>query len=127
MIRPTNNRILVQLTPEDYRAFTTEPNINLFKGTVHSVSEGSYGENPIPIMNEDGSPKFSWVRKPNQAGIKEGDIVMFMRDGLGVPALIRDDSPAGETLGSDQEEGLIHLVLIEEPHIFAVVYSNPTK
>jgi len=123
MIRPTNNRILIQLTPEDYKAFTTEPNINLFKGTVHSVSEGSYGDNPIPIVGDDGTHKFSWVRKPNESGIRVGDIVMFMRDGLGVPAVIQGDNPAKETLDGSTD-GLTHLVLIEEPHIFAVVYTS---
>lgn len=120
MIRPTNNRILIQLTPEDYKTFTTEPNITLFKGTVHSVSEGPFAENPVAT---DGQGSFSWVRRPSDSNLKEGDIVMFMRDGLTLPAMIRDDSPASETT-EGSSEGLLHLVLIEESHIFAVVYSN---
>lgn len=120
MIRPTNNRILVQLTPEDYRAFTTEPNINLFKGTVHSVSEGPFAENPVAT---DGQGSFSWVRRPSDSNLKEGDVIMFMRDGLGVPSVIKDENPVSETI-EGSSEGLLHLVLIEESHIFAVVYSN---
>lgn len=120
MIRPTNNRILIQLTPEDYKAFTTEPNITLFKGTVHSISEGPFAENPVAT---DGQGSFSWVRRPSDSNLKEGDIVMFMRDALTLPATIRDDSPASETI-EGSSEGLLHLVLIEESHIFAVVYSN---
>jgi len=127
MIRPTINRILVRLTPEDYKAFTTEPNIPLFKGTVHSISEGSFSESPVPIMNSDGTPTFSWVRKPNESGIKEGDIVMFMRDGLGVPSIIKDENPVSGSIEKDSSEGLLHLVLIEESHIFAVVYNDTTS
>jgi len=124
MIRPTNNRILVQLTPEDYKAFTTEPNINLFKGTVHSVSEGTFSDNPVAT---DGQGSFSWVRKPSDSNVKSGDIIMFMRDGLGVPAVVRDDNPVPDTVNGDSSEGLTHLVLIEEAHIFAVVYSDATQ
>jgi len=124
MIRPTNNRILVQLTPEDYKAFTTEPNINLFKGTVHSVSEGTFSENPVAT---DGQGSFSWVRKPSDSNLKSGDIIMFMRDGLGVPAVVRDDNPVSDTVNGESSEGLTHLVLIEEAHIFAVVYSDATQ
>jgi len=127
MIQPTNKRILVQLTPEDYKAFTTEPNINIFKGTVYSVSEGSYGENPIPIVGEDGSHKFSWVRKPMESGVKSGSSILFIRDMMGVPSVIRDDSPVRETAEENSSEGLIHLVLIEESHIFAVVHSDTTQ
>lgn len=123
MIRPTNNRILVQLTPEDYKAFTTEPNITLFKGTVHSISEGPFAENPVAT---DGQGSFSWVRRPSDSNLKEGDVIMFMRDGITLPATIRDDSPASETI-EGSTEGLLHLVLIEESHIFAVVYSNTTS
>ena len=124
MIRPTNNRILVQLTPEDYKAFTTEPNINLFKGTVHSVSEGAFSENPVAT---DGQGSFSWVRKPSDSNVKSGDIIMFMRDGLGVPAVVRDDNPVSDSANGDSSDGLTHLVLIEEAHIFAVVYSDATQ
>ena len=124
MIRPTNNRILIQLTPEDYKTFTTEPNINLFKGTVHSVSEGTFSENPVAT---DGQGSFSWVRKPSDSNLKSGDIIMFMRDGLGVPAVVRDDNPVSDTVNGESSEGLTHLVLIEEAHIFAVVYSDATQ
>ena len=120
MIRPTNNRILIQLTPEDYKAFTTEPNITLFKGTVHSVSEGPFAENPVAT---DGQGSFSWVRRPSDSNLKEGDVIMFMRDGLGVPSVIKDENPVSETI-EGSSEGILHLVLIEESHIFAVVYSN---
>ena len=120
MIRPTNNRILIQLTPEDYKAFTTEPNITLFKGTIHSVSEGPFAENPVAT---DGQGSFSWVRRPSDSNLKEGDVIMFMRDGLGVPSVIKDENPVSETI-EGSSEGLLHLVLIEESHIFAVVYSN---
>lgn len=124
MIRPTNNRILVQLTPEDYKAFTTEPNINLFKGTVHSVSEGAFSENPVAT---DGEGSFSWVRRPSDSNLKSGDIIMFMRDGMALPAVVRDDNPVSDTVNGESSEGLTHLVLIEEAHIFAVVYSDATQ
>jgi len=124
MIRPTNNRILVQLTAEDYKAFTTEPNITLFKGTVHSISEGPFAENPVAT---DGQGSFSWVRRPSDSNLKEGDVIMFMRDGLGVPSIIKDENPVSDTFAKDSSEGLLHLVLIEESHIFAVVYSNTTS
>jgi len=124
MIKSPNNKILVQLTPRDYNLFTTEPNITLFRGVVYSSGGGSFGENPIPLMGEDGGTKFSWVRKPNESGVNQGDNIIFIRDGLGIPAVIKDDNPVEGTLSgssdtSDKE--LTHLVLIEESHIFGIV------
>jgi len=124
MIRPTNNRILVQLTPEDYKAFTTEPNINIFKGTVYSVSEGSFSENPVAT---DGEGSFSWVRRPSDSNLKSGDVIMIVRDGFSLPAIIRDDNPVRDSVEGESSEGLSHLVLIEESHIFAVVHSDTTQ
>lgn len=125
MIKPTNSRILVSLTADDYKKFVSEPNINLFRGTVHSASEGSFSENPV---STDGQGSFSWVRRPINSNIKQGDVVLFVRDGLCVPAMIRDENPVNETLDSENvSKDMLFLVLIEENHVFAVVDSGSSE
>lgn len=125
MIKPTNNRILVSLTKEDYRRFTTEPNIPMFRGTVHSISEGSFSENPV---STDGNGSFSWVRRPSNTGLSVGDPILFVRDGLCQPAVIKDDGLVDETIkGEDLPENLLYLVLIEEQHIFAAIMSDASS
>jgi len=125
MIKPTNNRILVSLTKEDYRRFTTEPNIPVFRGTVHSISEGSFSENPVAT---DGNGNFSWVRRPSNTGLEPGDPILFVRDGMCQPAVIKDDGLVDETIkGEDLPENLLYLVLIEEQHIFAAIMSDASS
>lgn len=125
MIKPTNKRILVSLTAEDYKKFVSEPNIPLFRGVVHSVSEGSFSENPVAT---DGQGSFSWVRRPSDSNLSQGDSILFIRDGMCVPAMIRDENPVNETLDSENvSKDMLFLVLIEENHVFAVVDSGSSE
>jgi len=125
MIKPTNKRILVSLTAEDYKKFVSEPNIPLFRGVVHSVSEGSFSENPVAT---DGQGSFSWVRRPSDSNLSRGDSILFIRDGMCVPAMISDGNPVSETTNSwELPSNLLYLVLIEENSIFAVVDKDSSN
>lgn len=124
MIRPTNNRILVSLSKEDYQKFTTDPNVNLYRGTVYSLSEGTFSENPVAT---DGQGNFSWVRRPPSSGLEVGDSLIFVRDGLCQPAMIRGEVPVNDAINSTDEGGLLHLVLIEEANIFAAIYTEKNQ
>jgi co-chaperonin GroES (HSP10) len=122
MIRPTNNRILVEITPQEYSDFTTNPKRNLFMGSVYSASEGAFSENPVAT---DGEGRFSWARKPSDSNLKKGDKVLFTRDGLCVPATFSGNLPVED--GSESNENSIHLVLIEEANIFGILEQETAE
>lgn len=122
MIRPTNNRILLQITPQEYSDFTTNPKRTLFLGTVYSASEGAFSENPVAT---DGEGRFSWARKPSDSNLQKGDKILFTRDGMCVPATLSGNLPVEE--GSESKEDSVHLVLIEEAHIFGILEQDSAE
>jgi len=107
-LKPTNGRLLVSVTKEVYEKFTTDAEANIFEGVVEAVSDGNFGDNPIPVSQGENT-NFSWVRKPPTSGVEAGNRIYFTRDALTTPV----------NLGS--EEDAIFLILLEEHNIFAII------
>jgi hypothetical protein len=121
MIIPTNSRILVQLSAEEYKSFTTDPNRGIFRGIVYSSSEGPFSESPVAT---DGGGSYSWVRRPTDSNLKNGDEILFSRDGMCVPVAISESTNvvvSPKESSSEELEDILHLVLIEESHIFGLI------